>query len=153
MQRPKPWVYLASAEAQDIEMTSRITAHKDRRGAGWATVEEPQKISAALEQLPSGASVLFDCATLWLSNHMLAGSDLQAETDALCKAIHSFDGTIVTVSNEVGSGIVPANAMARAFRDAQGALNQRLAAQADLAVLVVAGLPLVLKGQLPQGIA
>lgn len=103
--------------------------------------------------MPAHATILFDCATLWLSNHMLAGSDLEAECEALLSAIGSSPARIVTVTNEVGSGIVPGNALARRFRDAQGRLNQRLAAQADLAVLVAAGLPLVLKGQLPAGVA
>ncbi len=111
------------------------------------------KISSVLAAAPADATVLFDCATLWLSNHMFAGSDLEAEGAALLSAIDRSPARIVTVTNEVGSGIVPENALARRFRDAQGRLNQQLAAQADLAVLVAAGLPLVLKGRLPEGAA
>lgn len=151
MSGPAPWVYLATARAQDAEMKTRIAEHAARRRAGWRTVEEPENISSALEQIPRNGRVLFDCATLWLSNQMLAGNDLTAEIEALLSALDSFGGTIVTVSNEVGSGIVPDNALARRFRDAQGLLNQRLAAQAELAVLVTAGLPLALKGDMPGG--
>ncbi|WP_172298795.1 bifunctional adenosylcobinamide kinase/adenosylcobinamide-phosphate guanylyltransferase [Pseudoruegeria sp. HB172150] len=145
-----PWIYLASAEAYDDEMKDRIAAHAGRRGAGWSTVEAPRKTAEALAKLPPHATILFDCATLWLSNQMLAGADIEAETDHLLQAIDGYQGTVVTVSNEVGSGIVPENALARRFRDAQGLLNQQLAAQADLVVLVTAGLPLVLKGELPK---
>ncbi len=150
---PPPHVYLATAEAHDTEMSDRISTHRERRGPNWCTVEAPKNISGALGTLPRESAVLLDCATLWLTNHMLAGSDLAAETQALLDGVHSFGGRIVTVSNEVGSGIVPENALARQFRDAQGVLNQRLAADADLVVLVAAGLPLVLKGRLPDGAA
>jgi len=90
--------------------------------------------------------VLVDCLTLWLSNRMLAEADIDAETDTLERALDTSGGVRVLVSNEVGSGIVPDNALARRFRDLQGRLNQRLAARADRVVLVVAGLPLTLKG-------
>ena len=150
---PAPWTYIASAQAYDLEMKDRIKTHKDRRGAGWRTMEEPKKIVETLGSLRSGACVLFDCASLWLTNHLLDESDLGAETDRLLTGLSSFDGTLVTVSNEVGSGIVPENALARRFADAQGILNQRLAADADLVVLVAAGLPLVLKGTLPEYMA
>jgi len=148
--RPEPWNYIATAQAFDPEMAQRIAAHADRRGAGWVTVEAPLDVAAALDTMPQGAAVLFDCATLWLSNHLLAESDLEAEITALLTAMDRFQGYLVTVSNEVGHGIVPENALARRFRDAQGVLNQRLAAAADTAVLVAAGLPVVLKGALPE---
>lgn len=151
--QPAPWIYLATAQAYDAEMTDRIDRHKARRGTGWRLIEEPKNISRSLGNMPEKGTILFDCATLWLSNHLLEGADIASETDALLSAIHSFDGRLVTVSNEVGSGIVPENALARRFRDLQGVLNQRLAAQADLVVLVAAGLPLVLKGRLPEGAA
>lgn len=151
--RPHPWVYLATSQAYDTEMEDRIATHQQRRGAGWQTVEEPKKISRALEQVSPKATVLLECATLWLTNHMLDEADIAAETEALIDAIDAFPGHIVTVSSEVGSGLVPDTALGRRFRDAQGTLNQRLAAQADLAVFVAAGLPLVLKGTLPAGVA
>ena len=97
--------------------------------------------------------MLIDCATLWLTNQMLGGHDLEAATQGLLAALQQAPAPVVIVSNEVGWGIVPENALARAFRDAQGRLNQRLAAQADLAVAVIAGLPMVLKGQMPEGAA
>jgi len=108
---------------------------------------------AALTEVEACEVVLLDCATLWLSNQMLAEADLALETSRLLQAIDACAGQVVVVSNEVGQGIVPDNALARRFRDAQGRLNQQLAAQSDLAVLVCAGLPLVLKGALPQGFA
>lgn len=148
---PAPHVYLATAEAWDGEMRARIAQHRLDRGPGWHTVEAPLDLAAVLEQ--AAGSVLIDCATLWLTNHMLAGHDLEAETARLLAALARASGPVVVVSNEVGWGIVPDNALARRFRDAQGRLNQRLAAQADLAVAVIAGLPLVLKGALPEGMA
>ncbi len=143
-------VYLATAEAHDAEMAARIAAHRaDRASQGWRTVEAPRDLAPALAAARAGESVLLDCATLWLSNALLAGADLAAEEQALLVALAGCAAPVVVVSNEVGFGIVPENALARAFRDAQGRLNQRLAAQAGLVVLVAAGLPLVLKGRLP----
>lgn len=148
---PAPHIYIATAEAWDDEMRDRIARHRLDRGAGWHTVEAPLGLAAALEA--AKGSVLIDCATLWLSNHMLAGNDPEAETARLLATLARVPGPVVVVSNEVGWGIVPDNALARRFRDAQGRLNQRLAAQAGLAVAVIAGLPLVLKGALPEGMA
>jgi adenosylcobinamide kinase/adenosylcobinamide-phosphate guanylyltransferase len=97
--------------------------------------------------------VLVDCATLWLTNHLLADSDLDREAARLVAALAASVAPVAVVSNEVGWGIVPDNALARRFRDAQGRLNQQLAAQADLVVGVMAGLPMVLKGRLPEGLS
>ena len=97
------------------------------------------------KSIPAGAVVLVDCLTLWLSNRMHANADLEAEFARLEGALARAAPTVL-VSNEVGSGIVPDNALARRFRDAQGRLNQRMAARADRVVLMVAGLPLTLKG-------
>lgn len=146
-----PLTYIATAEAWDAEMADRIARHRDDRGPGWVTLEAPRDLAGAL----AGArgAVLVDCATLWLTNVMLAGGDLAGETGALLAALAAHPGPVVVVSNEVGWGIVPDNALARAFRDAQGRLNQQLAAAADLAVGVMAGLPMVLKGRLPEGVA
>lgn len=148
---PAPHIYIATAEARDDEMRDRIARHRLDRSTGWQTVEAPLGLAAALEA--AKGSVLIDCATLWLSNHMLAGNDPGAETARLLATLARVPGPVVVVSNEVGWGIVPDNALARRFRDAQGRLNQRLAAQAGLAVAVIAGLPLVLKGTLPEGMA
>jgi adenosylcobinamide kinase / adenosylcobinamide-phosphate guanylyltransferase len=143
-----PRIYVATAEGWDDEMRERIARHKADRGHGWLTVEAPRDLCGALAAVPAGHVVLVDCATLWLTNHLLAGADLDAETDALFAAFAACAAPVVVVSNEVGWSIVPDNALARAFRDAQGRLNQRLAAQADLVVAVMAGLPFVLKGAL-----
>lgn len=141
-----PWVYVATAQACDDEMAQRIAAHRARRGAGWQTIEVPHDLPGAVDAASPQAPLLVDCLTLWLSNRMLAEADLDAETGLLEDALARRAGTAVLVSNEVGYGIVPDNALARRFRDAQGRLNQRLAARADRVVLVVAGLPLVVKG-------
>ena len=148
---PAPHHYIATAEAWDDEMRERIARHRADRGAGWITHEAPLDLPAALSA--ARGTVLIDCATLWLTNQMLGGLDLVAATLGLLAALHKAPGALVIVSNEVGWGIVPENALARAFRDAQGRLNQRLAAQADLAIAVIAGLPMVLKGQMPEGAA
>jgi adenosyl cobinamide kinase/adenosyl cobinamide phosphate guanylyltransferase len=140
---PPPWTYIATAEAFDAEMQARIEAHRARRTAGWRTLEAPRDLTGAL----AGAAppVLVDCLTLWLSNLMLAESDLPAAMAALEDVLRARGGMGVLVSNEVGSGIVPATALGRRFRDAQGLLNQRMAALADRVELVVAGVPLRLK--------
>lgn len=142
-------VYLATAEAWDDEMRARIAQHRAARdGQGWITQEAPRDLAAALARLDPHCPVLVDCLTLWLSNHLLADSDLAAEGAALVAAIAAHRGPLVAVANEVGLGIVPDNALARRFRDAAGQLNQALAAQAGTVVLVAAGLPLLLRGAL-----
>lgn len=139
--------YIATAQAWDAEMADRIARHRaDRDGQGWVTIEAPHDPVAALAGLPPGVPALIDCLTLWLTNRMLAGADPAAEGAALAQAIAARPGPVVAVSNEVGLGIVPETALGRAFRDAAGRLHQDLAAQADRVALVVAGLPLWLKG-------
>ena len=146
--RASPWIYLATAQAGDDEMAQRIATHRARRNAGWQTIEAPHDLAGALDAAAAQAPLLVDCVTLWLTNRMLAEADIDAETVRLEDALARRTGAVVLVSNEVGYGIVPENALARRFRDAQGWLNQRLAARADRVVLVVAGLPLVVKGSL-----
>jgi adenosylcobinamide kinase / adenosylcobinamide-phosphate guanylyltransferase len=142
---PPPWTYVATAEAGDAEMAERIGVHRARRGPNWRTVEVPRDLSGAL--MACGTTpALIDCLTLWLSNLMLAGADIEGETARLEQALAAAKAPVVLVANEVGSGIVPDHALGRRFRDLQGVLNQRIAARADRVVLVVAGLPLVLKG-------
>ena len=138
-------VYVATAQAHDAEMAARITAHRDRRGAGWATVEEPLDLAEAIFGA-AGRPALVDCLTLWLSNLLAADREIAAETERLLAALRESASPVVLVSNEVGLGIVPNNALARNFRDLQGGLNQAVAAAADRVVFVAAGLPLVLKG-------
>ena len=149
----RPLVYLATAQALDEEMRVKIIAHQTRRGAGWHTVEAPFDLCTPLAEVEPDAVVLLDCATLWLSNHMAAEHDLTTEETRLLKALAACAAPVIVVSNEVGQGIVPDTAMGRRFRTAQGRLNQSLAARADLAVAVMAGLPMPLKGQLPEGFA
>jgi adenosylcobinamide kinase / adenosylcobinamide-phosphate guanylyltransferase len=143
---PAPWIYLATAQAHDAEMAERIALHRARRDSGWPTTEAPDDLGLALARAPERAPVLVDCLTLWLSNRMLAEADLDAEIGRLEEALDRRAGTVVLVSNEVGSGIVPDNALARRFRDLQGRLNQRMAARAERVVLMVAGVPLNVKG-------
>ena len=141
--------YIATAEAWDDEMRNRIARHQRDRGPAWTTVEAPLDLAAALAGARSDEAVLVDCATLWLTNHLLAEHDLAAETAGLLAALAASPAPVVIVSNETGWGIVPENALARRFRDEQGRLNQRLAAVSGLVVTVIAGLPMVLKGRLP----
>src|SRR5262249_44459522 len=142
---PAPWLYVATAEAHDDEMVERIATHRARRGTDWRTVDAPRDLASALASASAGA-VLVDCLTLWLSNLMLADADIAAETPRVDDGVGRGAVPVVLVSNEVGLGIVPENALARRFRDAQGRLNQQIAARADRVVMMVAGLPLVVKG-------
>lgn len=144
----RPKTYVATAEAWDDEMRARIARHREERGPGWRTVEAPRDLAGALGRVSAEEAVLVDCATLWLSNRMLAGDDLAAAEAGLLTALAACPAPVVVVSNEVGFGIVPETPLGRRFREAQGRLNQTLAAQADLVALVAAGLPLVLKGSL-----
>ncbi len=143
-------VYIATAVAHDDEMRVKIAAHQARRRSGWSTVEEPLDLAVPLAAIEPDQIALIDCATLWLTNHMLAGNDPTTERTRLIRAIDACPVPVVVVSNEVGTGIVPDNELARRFRGAQGHLNQALAADADLVVQVIAGLPNVLKGTLPE---
>jgi len=143
-------VYLATAEARDVEMAERIRHHRTRRAAQspirWQTVEEPLALAAKLAEMARpGRPILVDCLTLWISNLLLADRDVAAETAGLLAAIPAVAGPLILVANEVGLGIVPDNALARAFRDHAGRLNQAVASVADRVIFVAAGLPLVLK--------
>jgi len=139
-------VYLATAEAGDGEMAARIANHRDRRGAEWTNLEEPLDLAAAIgREARPGRAVLVDCLTLWLSNHFFADHDLDAETGRLAEAIAGLAGPVVFVSNEIGFGLVPETQLSRNFRDAQGRLNQTIAAACGQVILVAAGLPLILK--------
>ncbi len=139
--------YVATATAGDEEMSARIDEHRARRGSNWRTIEAPDALEDALErEAEEGRAVLVDCLTLWLSNLMLANADIEARTKGLGDVAQRMKGLRVFVSNEVGLGIVPDTPLGRRFRDAQGRLNQRIAAIADRVVFMAAGLPLVLKG-------
>lgn len=141
-------VLIATAEARDDEMAARIAHHRAERDLSWITCEVPLALPEAIaDTAAAGTLVVVDCLTLWLSNILGAGSESDRETDRLMAACAAAPATIVLISNEVGLGIVPDNALARAFRDAQGRLNQRVAADAETVVFLAAGLPLTLKSR------
>jgi adenosylcobinamide kinase/adenosylcobinamide-phosphate guanylyltransferase len=142
----RPRIYIATAEAYDAEMRSKIADHKAQRGPDWTTIEAPLDLAGALAQVQHDKIVLIDCLTLWLSNQLLSQADLDAETTTLRRALAACPAPIVAVSNETGMGLVPDTALGRAFRNAQGRLNQQIAADADRVAFVAAGLPLWLKG-------
>lgn len=137
--------YIATAQAHDAEMAARIATHQARRGPGWTTVAEPLDLAGALTASDGHGPRLVDCLTLWTTNLMLGGHDWRAAGRALVAALPAQTDPVVIVTNEVGSGIVPDNALAREFRDAAGLLNQWVAAAADEVILAVAGLPLKVK--------
>lgn len=140
-----PAIYIATAEAHDDEMAERIARHKARRGAEWTTVAAPLDLADALRETDGGAPRLVDCLTLWLSNLMLGGHDWEPAAETLETVIAAQRAPVVLVTNEVGQGIVPENALARAYRDAAGLLNQRIATACDELWLCVAGHPLKVK--------
>lgn len=142
---PPPWAYIATAEAHDQEMATRIAEHRARRGEGWRTIDAPLALADTVRKTEARV-ILIDCLTLWLSNVLLAERDVDQACNELLAALQDAPAPVVAVANEVGLGIVPDNALARRFRDAQGILNQRVAAIADRVTLMTAGLPLVLKG-------
>ncbi|MBF0356031.1 MAG: bifunctional adenosylcobinamide kinase/adenosylcobinamide-phosphate guanylyltransferase [Alphaproteobacteria bacterium] len=143
---PEGGLYIATAEILDAEMKARIDSHVARRGTTWQTLEAPFDLAQALrhQDMPT----LVDCLTLWVSNLLLAGRDATLEVADVIEALKSRHSDTVLVSNEVGLGIVPDNALARDFRDRAGIVNQKIAAMADRVVFVAAGLPMVLKGSL-----
>ncbi len=138
-------VYIATAEALDDEMRERIAKHRARRGSEWLERETPLELVAALLETDGGGARLVDCLTLWLSNLMHAGRDWEKEAQLLVDALSGQKSPVVLVTNEVGLGIVPDNALARRFRDAAGILNQMVAQAADEVEFVVAGLPMRVK--------
>ena len=140
-------IYIATSEPRDDEMRERIDLHVKRRGDDWVTVEERRELARVLRETDGQGPRLVDCLTLWLTNEMFAeGGDWRAGLDAICEALRSQSSPVVLVTNEVGSGIVPEDAMTRAWRDAAGAMNQRVGDVADRVVLVVAGQALTIKG-------
>ncbi len=146
----RPHIYVATAQAFDDEMAAKIARHKAARAqAGWTTVEEPRQVAQTVLGLTDAGAVLIDCATLWLTNLIMDGADIAYETELLLDSLANSHCPVVIVTNETGQGIVPDNRMARDFRQQQGYLNRRIAAKANLVVQIVAGLPNVLKGDLP----
>lgn len=149
---PRPALLIATADLADsarygdTEMVARIAAHRERRGAHWQTIEEPIALATVLRRQADAQPILVDCLTLWLSNLLLCGHDVEAASGALVAALAAMHTDVVLVANEVGLGIVPDNALARRFRDEAGRLNMRLAQQAGRVVFLVAGIPMTVKG-------
>jgi adenosylcobinamide kinase / adenosylcobinamide-phosphate guanylyltransferase len=140
-----PWAYIATAEGLDDEMRQRIGEHRRRRDGRWQTIEAPHALADAVQQASTDRPLLVDCLTLWLSNRMHADADLERELPELLDALAARSAATIIVSNEVGLGIVPDNALARRFRDVAGVANQRIAARADRVDFIAAGLALRLK--------
>lgn len=144
--------YLATAQALDAEMRDRVRAHREQRGPQFETIEEPLRLSAAITSAAkTHDAILVDCLTLWITNLIMAEENVAAAVDGLVETLVATTASrVILVSNEVGLGIVPDNAMARMFRDLAGAAHQRVAEICDDAYFVVAGLPMVLKGSPPE---
>ncbi len=143
-------IYLATAPwiEGDDEWMARIERHRRERAADWQVIEEELDIASVLQRhAHEGSVVLVDCLTLWLSNLSFAGKDIELEVEHLCDILPTLSGQVILVANEVGMGLVPENPEGRAFRDAQGRMNQRLAAIVDTVEFVVAGLPICMKGE------
>ncbi len=139
-------VMIATAQALDTEMAERIARHRAERGPKWRTVEAPIDLAPALAALKADDSAVVDCLTLWVSNLLMREIAVSEKADDLIAVLKACPARLWLVSNETGMGIVPDNALARRFRDEAGRLHQRLAAEAARVVMVVAGLPLTLKG-------
>lgn len=140
-------VYVATAEPLDEDMAARIARHRSERDERWRTLEAPLELPEAITRSATPASlVLVDCLTLWLSNLMHAGREIESETARLLAALAGAGGPVILVSNEVGLGLVPETPLGRAFRDHQGRLNQAAASACERVEFVAAGLPLTLKG-------
>lgn len=154
-QRSAPVLYVATAQAHDVEMAERIARHRAERPVTWRTLEAPTSLAQSLAAIAQDTIVIVDCLTLWLSNALLIDFNEQhardplpswnAERDDMLRHVRTTAGALILVSNEVGSGIVPLSAMARRFQDEQGWLNQSLAAACDAVTLVVAGIGIAVK--------
>jgi adenosylcobinamide kinase / adenosylcobinamide-phosphate guanylyltransferase len=147
--------FIATAERRDdSEMTAKIERHRSERPGGWATIEEPIRLARAIQEAGCNHDVVIvDCLTLFASNLLEAcGQDhdaMKRHIDQLCDVLHAPPYSVILVSNEVGSGVVPAYELGRRFRDLVGEINQRVASSSDQVLLMVAGLPFPLKGSLP----
>ena len=143
-------VYLATAQSGDNEMAKRIAIHKKRRDGNWRLIEEPVDLAHPISTIKQDEILLIDCLTLWLSNSGFSVDQAKINRDNLMDALLGCAGKVICVSNELGMGIVPENQISRSFRDAQGMLNQTVAELADLVVFSVAGLPVLVKGTIPE---
>ncbi len=151
---PGKKLYLATCVPQDTEMHARVKLHQQQRGPEWETLEEPVRLAAALElRSRECRAILLDCLTLWTSNILLSPGglpELEKERQALVECLDKVDCPVFIVSNEVGTGIVPENELARLYRDEAGRVNQMIAAAADRVVWMVAGIPVKIKGSCDQ---
>lgn len=144
--------YIATAEALDEEMKDRIEKHKVERGKGWDTYEEPLKITEVIKKIEGEyGAIVVDCLTLWLSNLLHADQDITSEIEKLVEifrdpGLQTPNSELFIVSNEVGTGVVPENKLAREFRDLAGTMNRKVAAVSDEVFMVVAGIPVKIKG-------
>ncbi len=146
-------IFIATCIPRDDEMHQRVSRHQAERGAGWTAVETPIFLSEAIRDIsPSADVLLVDCLTLWVSNLMMEHADfgaskelLAAHTFRLIESLQAAACPVILVTNEVGAGIVPDNPLARAFRDAVGQVNQRIAVCADQVIWIVAGIPVKIK--------
>lgn len=154
LQRVQAWtgqlVYVATAEGKDAEMRARIAWHRaQRRSRRWTTIEEPIEVVWQLKELDDSiGAVVLDCVTLWVSNALLSGQreELESQVAELVEEIPLFSFHFLAVSNEVGLGLVPDNAIGREYRDLLGSVNQQLAKACKEVVFMAAGLPMKLKG-------
>ncbi len=138
-------IYMATCEISDDEMAQRVKRHQDRRDKNWTTILTPLDVSDEIKKLGAKEPILIDCLTLWLSNHLLRNNNLEKKVDELTNTLKNSKSDIVLVSNEVGTGIVPDNALAREFRDNAGFMNQKIASVSDKVYWVVAGIPTRIK--------
>ncbi len=147
---PGAAIFIATAEARDAEMRARIDKHKAERGHRWITVEEPVAVAKAVTAHgAAGNCIVLDCLTLWTSNLLEQADDaaFARKADELAAAVAGVAAAVIVVTNEVGLGIVPADPLSRAYRDRLGLANARLAAVCGRVILMVAGLPLMIKGK------
>ena len=135
-------IMIATAQALDVEMAQRIARHQAERDEAWTTIEAPLDLAGVVRGLASGDVAVIDCLTLWLTNHMLAEAQIAPAVADLVDALAQSPATLIVISNEVGQGIVPDNALARRFRVEAGWMHQKVAAAADRVEAIMAGLPL-----------
>ena len=140
-----PATYIATCEVLDEEMAQRVKKHQARRDESWSTLFTPLNLADEIQKIGSNKPILVDCLTLWLSNHLLKKNDLEREIDELANSLKNSNANIVLVSNEVGTGIVPDNELAREFRDNAGFMNQKIASVSDEVYWVVAGIQTQIK--------
>ncbi|MCL4134181.1 UNVERIFIED_CONTAM: hypothetical protein GTU68_034004, partial [Idotea baltica] len=148
----QPRIYIATAQAFDDEMRAKIAKHRADRGPDWITIEAPLDMPKHVINAPKGQTVFVDCLTLWLSNHLLAENPVDHLVNEFLDACENTDANVIVITNEVGQSVVPENALARRFQNAQGQINQSIAARADLVVHVLAGIPMAISGNMPAGL-